>query len=109
LRCHSVASRCTVDEGPPPPPPPPTLPLEGCGWVAATTTAQEYDCRCEEVAPPDPIGAGAIDKEAAIVDPFCLDWFCIPDLPTFDALPMGSSLLDVTEPLLFPRGVILDV
>jgi hypothetical protein len=43
-----------------------------------------------------------------MADPFCLAWFCIPDLFAFDAPPLGASLLDVTEPLLPPRPIILE-
>jgi hypothetical protein len=81
-------------------------PPRGCGWVAAT--AEEYGCHCEEAATLVPIGAGAAVEEAVMAGPFCLAWFCIPDLSAFDAPPLGASLLDVTEPLLPPRAVILE-
>jgi hypothetical protein len=82
---------------------------QGSGWVAApTATAKEYCYRREEAAAPVLITAGAAAEEAAMADPFCLAWFCIPDLSTFDAPPLGASLLDVTEPLLPPRPIILE-
>jgi hypothetical protein len=84
-----------------------TLP-RGCGWVATTAaaaTAEESGCRREEAAAPDPIGASAATEET---DPFCLAWFCIPGMSAFDAPPLGASLLDVTEPLLPPRPIILE-
>jgi hypothetical protein len=70
-------------------------PPRGCGSVAAAApAAEEYSCRLEEPATPDSIGAAAAAEE---VDPFCVAWFCIPDLSAIDPPPQQPNAFATTD------------
>jgi hypothetical protein len=70
-------------------------PPRGCGWVAAAApAAEEYGCRLEEPATPYSIVAAAAAEE---VDPFCVAWFCIPDLSAIDPPPLQPNAFATTD------------